>query len=160
SSAMRFKIGPIGYFCVVSLTAANLAAAAETSRIADAAKNRDGAVVRALLKQKADVNARQLDGATAIHWAAYWDDVEEADLLIRAGANGNGVNDDGVTPLWLACHNGSAAFAERLLKAGADPSTALPTGETPLMTAAQTGKVDVVNLLIGKGVDVNAKEST
>ena len=45
------------------------------------------AAIRALLQRKADVNAAQVDGATAIHWAVYHDDLDTADLLIRAGAN-------------------------------------------------------------------------
>ena len=39
-------------------------------------KQKDVAAVRALLKQRADVNATEGDGATALHWAAYHDDVE------------------------------------------------------------------------------------
>ena len=31
----------------------------------------------ALLKQRVDVNAAQPDGATALHWAAHWDDVAD-----------------------------------------------------------------------------------
>ena len=43
--------------------------------------------VRALIAQKADVNAAQADGATAMQWAAYRGDLELADLLIAAGAD-------------------------------------------------------------------------
>jgi ankyrin repeat protein len=43
--------------------------------------------VRSLLQKKADVNAAQTDGTAALHWAVRWDDMETADLLIRAGAN-------------------------------------------------------------------------
>ena len=41
------------------------------SDVADAAMRGDTAAVRALLAQKADVNAPQADGATALHWAVY-----------------------------------------------------------------------------------------
>ena len=36
----------------------------------------DAAAVRALLAQKADVNAPQADGATALHWAVYRGDLD------------------------------------------------------------------------------------
>ena len=75
--------------------------------------------VRALIAQKADVNAPQADGATAMHWAAYHDDVELVDLLIRAGASVTAANRHGATPLALACINGSARMIQRLLKGGA-----------------------------------------
>ena len=52
----------------------------------DAAKNVDKDAVRALVKEGANVNAADTDGTTALHWASYRDDVETADLLIRAGA--------------------------------------------------------------------------
>ncbi len=141
------------------LSAAALLAAASDARLADAAKNKDQAAVRALLRQKVDVNSPAADGATALHWAAHWDDLETVELLIRAGANVNAANRYGVTPLALASTNGNAAAIERLLKAKADPNAAPREGETVLMTAARTGKVDAVRLLLAGGAGVNAKEN-
>src|ERR1019366_5867217 len=92
-------------------------------------------------------------------WAARWDDLETAQLLIRGGANVKAANRYNVTPLSLASTNGSAAMIELLLKAGADSNTALPGGETALMTAARTGKIDALNLLLTDGAEVNAKET-
>ena len=71
----------------------------------------DMAAVRALLAKKADVNAPQGDGATALHWAVYRGDIELADLLLRAGANVKAANREGATPLWLASVNGDAGDA-------------------------------------------------
>ena len=98
------------------------------------------------------------DGTTALHEAAYVDDVQAMTKLIAAGAEVKAANRYGVTPLWLACLNGSAAAIELLLKAGAGANAVLPGGETVLMTAARTGKVDAVNVLLGHGASVNAKE--
>src|SRR5258706_594347 len=80
----------IGIFClalVLCLTVHASPLYAADTRIADAAMqaNKDG--VRSLLKQKADVNAAQGDGMTALHWAAYQNDLEMAQLLIQAGAS-------------------------------------------------------------------------
>jgi ankyrin repeat protein len=119
----------------------------------------DRAAIRMLLQQRGDVNAPQVDGATALHWAAYNDDLETAGLLVRAGANVKAANRYGVTPLSLACTNGNGAMVDLLLKAGADANTSLPGGETALMTAARTGKVEPINALLSRGADVNAKES-
>src|ERR1041385_650738 len=57
------------------------------ARLSEAAMQGDKATVTKLLQQKVDVNAPQGDGTTALHWAAYRDDVEMAQLLIKAGAN-------------------------------------------------------------------------
>ena len=123
----------------------------------DAVKNVDREAVRSLLKQGANVNATQADGATALHWASYRDDLESADLLIRNGANVNARNDLGATPLWAACQNGSESMVGRLLTAGANPNAALLLGETPVMVAARSGSPAVVELLAAKGANVNAR---
>ena len=77
-------------------------AVAAASPLADAARQQDRAAIRALIKQRGDVNAPQADGATALHWAAHWDDMESVELLLSAGAAVNAKNDYGVTPLSLA----------------------------------------------------------
>jgi ankyrin repeat protein len=131
--------------------------AAQGSRLAELAKQQDRAAVRAQVAAGDDVNVAQGDGATALHWAAHWDDVEMAGLLLRAGARINAANDFGVTPLLLASANGRPAMIALLLEAGADPNLAAANGETPLMAAARTGNVDVVQVLVDRGADVNYK---
>jgi uncharacterized protein len=132
--------------------------AASNSPIADAAMNADAATVRVLVQQKADVNAAQADGATAIQWAAYRDDLEMADVLIAAGANTKLANREGATPLYLASLHGSATMIGKLLKAGGDPNQLGPEGETPLMLVARTGNLDAIRLLLDHHADVNAKD--
>jgi uncharacterized protein len=125
----------------------------------DAIKAADKGAVRLLLEKRADVNAAEPDGTTALHWAARTNDVQTAEALIRAGANVKAVNRYGITPLYLACTTGNAALIEILLKAGADPNTALPEGETALMTAARSGATGGVNILLARGADITRKET-
>lgn len=147
-------------FCVGSLwLAIACRAGAADTRLADAAQHQDPQAVRDLLAHHADVNAAQEDGATALQWAAHWDDLETADLLIRAGARADAGNALGVTPLSLACVNGSAAMVEKLLSAGANANLASPSGETPLMTCSRSGSAEAVKALLAHGANVNAKES-
>jgi uncharacterized protein len=129
------------------------------SVVADAAMNGDRAAVETLLERKADVNVPQTDGATAIEWAAYRDDLELADLLIAAGANPKIPNRDGATALQMASLHGSPRMMEKLLNAGADVNERGMNGETPLMFAARNGNLDALNLLLKRGAEVNAKES-
>src|SRR5262245_16762071 len=88
--------------------------AAVRSEVADAAMKGDKVAIRTLIQQKADVNASQPDGATALHWAAYRGDKELADMLIKAGANAKAANREGATPLWLASINGDAPMIAAL----------------------------------------------
>ena len=126
-------------------------------RLVEAAKSGDDEALRSLLAAHADVNERQADGATALHWAAHRDDLKNAVLLIEAGADVRASNELEVSPLWLACVNGSASMVRVLLGAGADPNAAPASGETPLMHAARSGSTDAVKLLLLHGADVNAK---
>lgn len=142
-----------------SLLAISLVAAASNLPLVDAVKAKNRSSVRALLQRRIDVNAHQADGTTALHWAAYQDDLEIAELLVGTGADVKASNRYGVTPLSLACTNGNAALIELLLKAGADPNTTLPGGETALMTASRTGNAEAVRALLSRGADVHAKET-
>jgi ankyrin repeat protein len=134
--------------------------AAVDTRLADAARRGDREAVRSLLKQKADVNTAPGDGATALHWAAYQDDLEMAKLLLAAGANVKATTRVGeITPLFMACTNGNAAMIEAFLKAGADANSIKANGTTALMIAASSGNVDAVKVLLDHGADIKAKEN-
>jgi ankyrin repeat protein len=129
--------------------------------LADAAQRQDKQAVQALLAKKADVNATQPDGATALHWAAYAEDVDTTAALLRAGAKVDVRNNYGVSPLALAAKNGNARIIDLLMKAGADPNDKinfLNADETPLMHAARAGSLDAVNMLLLAGAQVNARE--
>src|SRR5262245_45086685 len=120
---------------VILFSGLNLFAA--NSDVADAAMKRDKNALRSLLQRKADVNAAQVDGTTALHWAVEADDLEMADLLIRAGARVAVANREGVMPMQLAALNGSAAMLEGLIKAGANVNAPLNgSGDTALMMAS------------------------
>jgi len=148
----------LGICSVVLLTVTNLNAAA--SDIADAVMKGNKDVVRSLLARKVDVNAPQIDGTTALHWAVLADDLETADLLLRAGAKVSASNREGVMPMQLAAINGNAAIIDKLIKAGADPNASLTKfGDTPLMMASRTGKTEAINVLLDNGAKVNAMES-
>jgi ankyrin repeat protein len=148
-----------GLWLAAIVCVCSLGAAGNDAPVADAAQHRDGRALAALLKQRADVNAPQRDGATALHWSADLDDAQTTALLIRAGARPDARNNYGVTPLSLAAANGNAAIVDQLLKAGADPNGAVRAGETPLMLAARAGSADAVKVLLNAGARVNAAET-
>lgn len=135
------------------------ATASSDLHLVEAVKNKDVRKARVLLQEHIDANAHEADGATALMWAAHWDDLDTATLLIRAGANANAANDHGVTSLSLACTNANAAMVKKLLDAGAHPNVADLTGETPLMTCSRSGSAKAVNALLAQGADASAKEN-
>jgi uncharacterized protein len=151
---------PRGLVILCGLGLLSLGSLAASSDVADAVQARNIDALRGILQKKADVNAPQLDGSTALHWAAHWNNLDAADLLIRAGAKVDAPNRDGATPLFLAALNGSSAMIDKLLNAGADVNgPVLPHGETALMLASRSGNKDAVQLLLDRGAQVHRRES-
>jgi len=77
----------------------------------------------------ADVNAKDEDGWTPLHFAATKEIVE---LLINEGADVNAKNKWGGTPLHAAATNGKKETVELLIAADADVNAKAKDGKTPL----------------------------
>lgn len=140
-------------------TAAAMAASGADTRVVDAVKSQDAAAVASLVQSKADVNAPEADGTTAIAWAVRQGDSKLVDELLKAGADVKAANRYGITPLYLACQNGDARMIEKLLAAGAGANDAVTEGETALMTASRTGNPEAIKVLLDHGAKLEAKES-
>lgn len=113
-----------------------------------------------LLDAGVDVNARTLDGATALMGALYYRFPRTGELLIARGADVNAHSNRGVTALHQAAWEDYAEIVAMLLQRGADPNARSNGGETPLMWAAMKGHDDVARLLIANGADINATTDT
>jgi ankyrin repeat protein len=127
-------------------------------RVLEAVKRRDAIALTALIRAKADVNAAQPDGATALAWAVHLGERSMAETLLGAGAKVDVVDEYGETPLTLAAANGDNAIVQRLLKAGANARAARWNGETALMISAGSGNLETVRQLVLHGADVNVAE--
>jgi len=149
----------LGAFAIMLLLTSS-ALWAVGSDVADSVMKRNVSALRSLLQQKADVNAPQADGTTALHWAVRLGDLEVADMLIRVGAKVSAANRTGVTPLQLAAIDGNPAMIEKLIKAGANPNAPLtPEGDTVLMMAARNGKPAAIRTLLDNGAVVDTRET-
>jgi ankyrin repeat protein len=123
-----------------------------------AAESGDRAAVSRLLDAGAAVDARAVDGTTALHWAARADRLDTLAALLESGADPRAADRYGITPLYLAAENGSAEAIGALLAAGADVNAVAPIGETALMTATRTGLVEAMTLLLDRGAAVDARD--
>jgi ankyrin repeat protein len=132
-------------------------ASAETLLI-DAVKAKQHDEVVAQIEKGADVRMREVDGTTALHYAAHYDDADLVKRLIKAGADVNAVNDYGATPLGEAAVTGDPVIIKALLDAGADAKATNREGQTALMVVARTGNVEAAKLLLRARVPVDAKE--
>jgi ankyrin repeat protein len=148
-----------GLFGLPLIATSALAAETGNLSVVDAAKLGDRSALRALLNNRAKGDIAWPQGTAALSWAAYRNDVEMADLLLRAGADVNGANEYGATALYVAAANADPAMTVKLLAAGADANAHLLSGETPLMEAARRGNLATVRALLMGGANPNARES-
>jgi uncharacterized protein len=108
------------------------------------------------LLQASDVNlnARSLNGDTALMIAAYLPDIPRALALIAKGVE---INRPGWTALHYAASSGSIPIIQRLLDESAFIDAESPNKTTPLMMAARSGHTAVVKLLLEEGADPTLK---
>lgn len=110
-------------------------------------------LVKELIAERADVNAKDRDGNTALISATFWyrEPVDIIRALIAAGANVNAPNDEGKTALMNAAGRGSREVVQALIKAGAEVNGSDNQGESALMHALcgnlSLGHPEVADLL-------------
>jgi ankyrin repeat protein len=143
---------------VAAMLCCTVPAARAADSLPDVAESGDSAAAIGLIDAKADVNAHQDDGTTALHWAAYHDDLPLLRRLLKAGAKANVANDYGSTPLAEAAERADPEALGLLLAAGADVESPNADGQTVLMTVARTDIVAAAKVLVAHGANVNASE--
>jgi uncharacterized protein len=132
------------------------AASEQSGALLTTAYDGDVVQVKALLAAGADVNARNVDRASAdaeappsgrrtlmMDLVPPWDDSKKS---VK----------DGGTPLMAASQSGHAEVVRALLAAGADVNAKKDYGLTALMLASVKNHSDVVRLLLAAGADPNA----
>ena len=133
--------------------------------------NNDLAVVSLLLNRGADIAAKDKDGATPLHLAAWGNTPSVVDLLLENEANLQATAapslrrdhwDNGNSPAhFAAAYNYDPAVLDLLLDRGASIEARNELGMTPIISAARYNEnPSVVNLLIERGAEVNAVDSS
>lgn len=104
--------------------------------IIKASKSGDAGQVSSLLaNDKSLVKARDKDGSTPLHCAAWKGHLQVVAVLLKAGADVNAQNENdhwGTTPLHAAAHANQAAIAQLLIDHGADVQATDREGRTPM----------------------------
>ena len=140
---------------------------------------------KSLIAAKADVNARDEDGATPLMAASIFGYRGVVQALLEAKADANARNKDGMTPLMYASAGNNLEVAQTLLEAKNNTVDLLTAGSmgdnvqvvralidakaevnvrnrdgiTPLMYASVGGNIEVVRALLEARADVNAKDN-
>ncbi|RVE44509.1 hypothetical protein evm_010838 [Chilo suppressalis] len=125
-------------------------------RLLEAARTGDVETARSILDARPRlVNCRDVDGrhSTPLHFAAGYNRLPLAQLLLQRGADVHAKDKGGLVPLHNACSYGHYEVTELLVGAGAGVNAADLWRFTPLHEAAAKGKADIVRILLKHGAD-------
>ncbi|XP_022125990.2 poly [ADP-ribose] polymerase tankyrase isoform X1 [Pieris rapae] len=125
-------------------------------RLLEAARTGDVETARTILDSRPRlVNCRDVDGrhSTPLHFAAGYNRLPLAQLLLQRGADVHAKDKGGLVPLHNACSYGHFEVTELLVSAGAGVNAADLWRFTPLHEASAKGKADIVRLLLKHGAD-------
>jgi ankyrin repeat protein len=123
-----------------------------------AALEGQAAVVRLLLANGAQVNARGLREETPLHMATYDGHREVAEVLLASQADLDARNTAGETPLHLAARKGYRDLVELLLDHHADVNAKDRQDATLLHAAVAAGHKEVIGLLLSQNADLGARD--
>jgi ankyrin repeat protein len=111
-----------------------------------------------MLDAGANVNARSLDGKTALMYAARSDSTARVALLLERGADVAAADNDGYNSLMLAASNNHVDTMSLLLLSPGVPvgwvNAQAHDGATALLAASEDGATAAVNALIAAGANV------
>ncbi|MBS1703114.1 MAG: ankyrin repeat domain-containing protein [Armatimonadetes bacterium] len=119
-----------------------------------------GKVRRALKRNPELVHARNDYGATPLHRAAVFAQIEVVRLLLAFGANANATDHRRSTPLHFACHDfyDSIPVMKLLLDAGAQMDARDNYWCSALMTAANYSNLPAVSFLLAQGARIDFRD--
>jgi len=113
-------------------------------------------IAKYLIVQGADLDLKDENNDSLLHYAAFMGSLEIADMLLKKGVTSINEGDkENMTPLHLSCERGHPEIVKLLLDHGADIEAKDGMGRTPLAFTAGSRNMEVVHILVERGADIN-----
>ena len=106
------------------------------------------------VKSGADVNQRNDELDTILHYLAYFGQLELTQFLIENNASIDLRDDKDLTAFHLAANQGYIELVKFLAEHGADINAPGQYGKRPIHLAAANGHLEIVKFLVEKGADI------
>lgn len=114
-----------------------------------------------LIIDKVDVNAKNADGDTPLHYVTAAGTNDIFDLLItQKGLILDQKNNDGLTPIHIAIVKENVTLINKLIDAGVDINKGDDNTDFPIVYAVMKGLVDIYNLLVERGARLDVLKDT
>ncbi|KAL1568698.1 ankyrin repeat and SOCS box protein 2-like isoform X1 [Salvia divinorum] len=136
----KFLINSVGV-CINALTYKR------DTPLAEAAKGEHVKIAEFLVKHDAKISIPNIEGLTALHYAALNGNRELVELLVMAGAFIDADSADG-TPLQISISRGNVETVKFLLSHGSKPEFSCAVVDTPLICAVKSRSFECMRLLL------------
>lgn len=138
-----------------------LVAAGCTPSIVDDVRQHRASQIEVAIANGQSPNQRDVLGRPAIWLAAWYDENQAVDALLRAGADPNVLDlSKHYTPLILAVQHNDLEMVNSLLAANANPNIQNDTGYTPLHYALLQKNYDIAEALVNHGASTTIKNKS
>ena len=106
------------------------------------------------------IDKKDANGYTALHWAARRGDSHSVPLLLTAGADYKSTDNQGATVLTAAIRSNKAECVQQILERGCEINHTDIDGYTPLHRSCRYSKyVELTHVMLTLGADINAKDA-
>ena len=117
-------------------------------------------VLKKLISSVADINHKDKDGWSLLHWATENEHIEVLEYVLSLGLDVNVVDNNGWTPLFCAAKNNSnVEFLKKLIAFDADINHKDKDGRTLMHFVAGNGQIEVLEYILSLELDVNVTDN-
>ncbi|MBW7858494.1 MAG: ankyrin repeat domain-containing protein [Leptonema sp. (in: Bacteria)] len=131
----------------------------ESEALVHAAQNNNFELVDRLLEAGADINSKNRQGQTVLHFAAFWGPYSLVKRYVELGAKVDVADMNGQTPIMLVYEFGSMRALQLLIDKGANVNKADKWGRTALMEAARADRLTAIKILLKAGANIKAQSN-